>query len=61
VSVGGCHKEHRTALDERAVLVGERGTNDRFLEPIGKASRFTHVLELPHSIVVHRIVCHRSS
>src|ERR1041385_4177943 len=56
-----CDEKHRTTLDERAILVGERRANGYLLQAVSEGPRFTGVLKLPHSIVIHRIVSHQSS
>jgi hypothetical protein len=56
VGIGCGDEEHRTALDECAVLVGKRRANGYLLQPVGQEPRFTDILELSHAIVIHRIV-----
>ena len=58
----GCgDEEHRAALYECAVLVGKRRAYGHLLQSVGQGPRFAGVLKLPHSFVIHRIVCHHSS
>jgi len=61
VGISGSNEEHRTALNERAVLVGECGTNGYLRQPIGDGPRFARILKLAHSSVIHQIVSHYSA
>ena len=52
------NEEHRATLNERAILFGKRRADGHLLQAVGQSPRFTGVLELPHSLVIHRIVSH---
>ena len=52
------NEEHRATLNERAILFGKRRAAGHLLQAVGQSPRFTGVLELPHSLVIHRIVSH---
>jgi len=58
MGISGCYEKHRATLDKRTVLVGKRRANSYLLQTVSQGPRFTGVLKLPHSIVIHRIVCH---
>src|SRR5438132_838465 len=61
IGVSCRYEKHRTTLNERAVLVGKRRADRDLLQAVGEGARFTDVLKLPHSLVIHRIVSHHSS
>jgi len=54
-------EEHRATLDERTVLVGEGHADGDLLQAVGDRPSLADVLQLPHPVVVRRIVCHCSS
>ena len=51
--VGGGEEEHRPALDEGAVVVGEDAVDDLLDHAVGEPARLESILEPSRSVVVH--------
>jgi hypothetical protein len=58
LGVRGGQEEHRPALDERAIGVGEDVVCDDLLQPVGQPSRLEAILEASRPVVVQLALAH---